>query len=190
MALLLKAMEETNMKNTAVNTLKYTGMVTLSQYIGTKKIKIMQKHNEGGPALFEFLTDCLIGDFTKAHATLPNKIILLERDPAAGANKYKAKSGVIYLLSPAEKEYDHSESNNPKVRYSFMVPKEQVESVDFSELSIGLYNSTFNDQETDSSDALANCVARCDLDLLVSGVINTALVVDWEMSFSTANDAE
>lgn len=179
------------MKNIAVNTLKYTGIVTLSQYIGTKKIQIAQKHNEGGPALFEFLTDCLVGNFTKARATLPNKIILLERDPAAGVDKYKAKSGVIYLLSPAEKDYDYNENNNPKVRYSFMVPKEQAESVDFSNLSVGLYNSTFNDKEDiGSSDRLANCVARCDLDLPVSGVINTALVVDWEMSFSTANDAE
>ena len=60
------------MKNTAINTLKYTGIVTLSQYIGSKKRQIARMHNEGGDALFRFLANCLAGDFTTAKLTMPN----------------------------------------------------------------------------------------------------------------------
>ena len=46
-----------NMTNTAVNTLTYTGIVTLSQYIENKKVKIGQTHNKGGAPLFKFLSN-------------------------------------------------------------------------------------------------------------------------------------
>ena len=68
------------MKNIATNTLGYTGIVTLSQYINSKKIKIAQVHNEGSYPLFNFLSDCLLGDFSIAALALPNKIMLLKKD--------------------------------------------------------------------------------------------------------------
>ena len=169
------------MKSTVINTLKYTGMVTLSQYIGTKKVKLVQKHNRGGNALFNFLTDCLVGDFTKAKAASPNKIVLLGKGTD---EEYIPKSGVIYLLSPAEKFYDEDEGW--KVRYSFMVPKDQVEATTFIDLSIGLYNSTFDDKTGN----LLNYVALFELDPkeVPSVLTNTALVIDWELSISNGAD--
>ena len=51
------------MKNTAINHINYTGIVTLSQYINGKKFLITQKHNAGAHMLFDFLADCLVGNF-------------------------------------------------------------------------------------------------------------------------------
>ena len=67
------------MKNTAINTLNYTGIVSLSQCIGNRKIKIAQMHNTGGASLFNFLANCLIGNFTTAKINYPTKIKLINR---------------------------------------------------------------------------------------------------------------
>ena len=52
-----------NIKGIAKSSLEYTGIVNLSQYINGKKFTIAQLHNAGGKPLFEFLADCLVGDF-------------------------------------------------------------------------------------------------------------------------------
>ena len=111
------------MKNTAINTLKYTGIVTLSQYIGAKKVKIAQRHNDGGDALFEFLASGLIGDFAMAKALRPTKIMLLRQTNTPENPIYETTDNAdfYYLLTRPEKL---SSVGLSKVRYSFLIPKE------------------------------------------------------------------
>ncbi len=179
------------MKNTAINTLNYTGIVTLSQYIGSQRIELARKHNSGGSPLFDFLADCLIGNFTMAKLLRPTKIMLVKRtenkDPTTGAvssYSYESKSGFIYLLTKPEKIYS---STQCKVRYSFIVPKDQLESItDYKDLGIGLYTNAVADSATDSG-SLENYAAFCLLDnndLSKSTRIGAALVVDWELIIS------
>jgi hypothetical protein len=162
------------MKNTATNTLGYTGIVTLSQYINSKKLKIAQMHNEGSYPLFNFLSDCLIGDFAIAELDIPEKIMLLSRDTAG--EDYIDVSGFIYLLSKPEKVYNRSVGT---VRYSFIVPKTKLISAEFSH--IGLYTRS----ATEAMEYAAICeVNFSKLSKLGNISTSSALVVDWELTIS------
>ena len=119
------------MKNKALNTLSYTGIVTLFKYVGSKKVKLAQAYNSGGPSLFNFLADCLIGEFSTAQASKPAKIMLLNKTE----DGYESISGFVFLRTKPEKvEVNHQ----CRIRYSFMVPRDLVEGSNASSLSIGL----------------------------------------------------
>ena len=79
-------------KNKAINTFTYTGVVTLSQYIGSKKIQVAQVHNAGGASLFEFLADCLIGDIEIAQTKRPTKIKLIYHSKIDDVDYYESVS--------------------------------------------------------------------------------------------------
>ncbi len=170
------------MKNTAINSLKYTGIVTLSQYIGSKKVKIAQVHNEGGNTLFNFFADCLAGDFTLAAANRPNKIALIR--PIGTLDKYgnddfeflTNSSGFTFVLTAPEKNISKIES---RVVYSFLLEKNKIENInDFTNVYLGLYPSYTKDDELGAFSAL------CKLDFAKNIVIKSALVVDWELIVS------
>ena len=170
------------MKNKAINTLKYTGIVTLSQYIGSKKVKIAQVQNTGGNPLFDFLSSCLIGDFTLAKVTRPTKIRLIRRSKDASSDTYSYKDaasfGFINLFTKPEKVYSGTKS---VVRYSFSISRDQLDLIDnFEELGIGLYHSGAQDTE------IANYSAFCEINLTKGSLVNSSLVVDWELAISNA----
>jgi hypothetical protein len=168
------------MKNNVINTLKYTGIVTLSQYIGKNKIKIAQTHNEGGESLFNFLIDCLIGDFDIASNNRPNKVMLLQKSDENNSNSQYRQAdwgvGFIGLLTKPEKVYS---VDNVKVRYSFVIPKELVNNItDYNNLYLGLY--TANTSMLNPNDF----AAICELKGLGNAGITAAVIVDWELMFS------
>jgi hypothetical protein len=170
------------MKNVATNTINYSGIVTLSQYSGSKKIKIAQFHNEGGDTLFNFLADCLVGDFAIAKLTRPTKVMLIERtnpDEEFAVPEYGVpigSGGFIYLLTKPEKiKTTYGES---RVRYSFIVQKEVINSISFDNIYLGLYT----DEAT--LETPGNYAAICKLDLNKNNLVNASLVVDWELVIS------
>ena len=178
------------MRNTAINTLAYTGIVTISQYRGAKKVRIAQMHNTGGMPLFDFLSDCLVGDFDTARAGRPAKIRLLKQkkvpDRDTFITQYEAVSPFIFLLTSPEKKQSSTQSY---VRYTFMIPKNTLEEdlANYEDLGIGLY-TLGTDNNISSSDALENFAAFVELDdnkaVLINTLANTALVVDWELVIS------
>ena len=158
------------MSNTAINTLKYTGIVTLSQYIGSKKFEIAKIHNAGGNPLFNFLSDCLVGDFDIARLSRPTKIMLLDKDTDGS---YISKSGFIYLISKPEKD----SNSHGTVHYNFTVARDVLDGTSFS--SIGLYTDN-----TSTSD-VQSFAAVCDVDLSVYNLSSSsALLIDWELNIS------
>jgi hypothetical protein len=171
------------MKSKAISTLTYTGIVTLSQYIGSKKIKIAQIHNTGGNPLFRFLADCLAGDSALAAMDRPTKIMLVKRNKYKQVDgtilyDYERKSGFIPLLTQPEKVYSDTEST---VKYSFMIPRAMLEEIDsFEGLGIGLYPNGALDVKAD----LPNYAAFCEIAATKSALINAILVVDWELHIS------
>lgn len=177
------------MKNKALNTFKYTGIVTLSQYIGSKKVKIAQAHNTGGNPLFDFLANCLVGDFALAEASRPNKIMLVKRTEETSSDgkksyDYESKSPVIYLLTTPEKVYSATQSI---VRYSFLISRDALDAItNFDGLGIGLYTAGYPD--SDLMENPENFAAYCDVELSKKGLINAALVVDWELVISNNAD--
>ena len=177
------------MKNTAINTLQYTGIVTLSQYIGTKKIKIAQVHNTGGSVLFDFLSDCLVGDIEKAQTKKPTKLRLVNyvqvSDNLEDGYTFKsASAGFIYLLSSPKKTSSSSESS---VTYSFLIPREFLENVQsFSGLGLGLYTNSTTDDESMIPDFVAFCKLP-EIHASRNVLTKSSLVVDWKLVISNAN---
>lgn len=165
------------MKNIALNTLRYTGVVTLSQYVNSKKIKIAQIHNEGGNPLFSFLTDCLLGDFELAKLDRPTKIMLLLKNTTENETTYTSASGFVYLIGKPEKI---SKTASSGVRYSFVVPRDMIESAQYD--SIGLYTNSTSESDCN------NYAAVCDLDITDDISSSAALVIDWELNISNREE--
>lgn len=176
------------MKNTAINSLDYTGIVTISRYNGSKKIQLAQMQNEGGNALFNFLSDCLIGDFKNAELNRPNKIKLLKyvtEDDSGNpleAPYHESKSGFIYLLSKPEKVYSDTKGI---VRYSFKISSDMIESTTFD--SIGLYTSGTNDTDIENWAAVVHNVDDKLQTQNISSTAISALIIDWELNISNKN---
>lgn len=167
------------MKNKAINTLSYSGIVTLSRTDGIKKTKIAQMHNEGKNPLFAFLADCLIGDFY--HTKRPAKIKLLKRELSTGENSvtiedYVDITGSIHLLTQPIAEHDASRS---LVRYSFIIPRDYIEGLDdMTDLWLGLYTLGTSDSDT------ADFAACCEVDIDKNDIAGASLAVDWELIIS------
>lgn len=166
-------------KNKAINMLTYTGVVTLSQYIRNKKTIVYQAHNKGGPVLFNFFANCLIGDFAKAEKSLPTKVMFLTNPTGEHEEYYYPVSGFTHLLTTQERGYD---DEIPYVRFSFVIPKDRVAP---ARTSTNLYLGLYNEENPDpTSEALAQkYMAVCPVDITGSSA-NAALVVDWDLYIS------
>ena len=163
-------------KGTAINNIEYTGIVTISQYTKGKKNVIAEVHNVGGKPLFNFLADCLLGDYATAANDRPIKILLLNIDD--NGNKHIAESTTfISLLAAPEKI--HSEDSG-RVRYSFIIPQEYFAagspgSVRFN--AIGLY--------ANSATGPDDYAAYCEVDTSNWSISMTSVIVlDWELHIS------
>ena len=167
-------MSMTNIKGTSINSLQYTGIVTLSQYIGGKKFTLAQIHNDGGKPLFNFLADCLAGDFDMAKVDRPTKILLLNISEDYSMSK-ATDTAFYYLLSKPEKVYSDTEGI---VRYSFMIPQEIFAGTKFN--AIGLYTDTATFLDVN------NYAAYCKLDAEFFDKVSASsvLVLDWELHIS------
>lgn len=171
------------MENTVINTLKYTGIVTLSQYTGSKKVKITQLHNAGGGSLFKFFANCLVGDFTAAKLLRPTKIMLVEpknkNSLTEGFQMSSQSGGFIYQLTKPEIVPTKDTS---RVRYSFIIPKDIVSSItDTENLYLCLYTDEVPVYKPDDYAAI------CKLDIAKNNIANAALVIDWELVISNAD---
>ena len=166
------------MKSTAINTLRYTGIVTVSRYIKQKKIKLAQVKNTGGLPLFNFFSECLAGDYRLAEVYRPAKILLLnyKEELVDGATKLTfspASDDFVHLMAKPEKVFNPSAST---VRYSFIISGDMLQSAKFN--SIGLY------AESATLDTCKDFAAFCRVDELANLSISPSsiLVVDWELN--------
>lgn len=167
------------MKNKAINTFEYTGIVTLSQYIGTKKVKIAQLQNEGSYSLFNFFADCLLGDFDVAKINRPTKIMLLHKDSTTG--EYQSMSGFIFQTSKPEKVF--TTTTKITVRYSFIIPRELVNSISSKAIShIGLYANSAKNEEVNEFSAIVKFNQGDD-----TTSESSVIVVDWYLNISNKN---
>lgn len=168
-------MSRLNVKSTAVNSLEYTGIVTLSQYIGGNKVTLAKFHNTGGKTLFNFLANCLIGDFAIAEQNLPTKILLLHEDDEKTLTK-ASNTGFIYLLAKPELVY--SKDAESIVRYSFIIPQDFFTGSSFN--AIGLYTNAATETDIEDYAAMVNNISFDTINVSVSSV----LALDWELHIS------
>lgn len=164
------------MKNTAINTLTYTGVVTLSQYVGKKKLQIAQMHNTGGDYLFEFLAECLAGNLDKARAIRPTKVMILRSTDLLAFDDI---AGTFYLITKPEKL---NKRGGMGVRYSFLLPKNVIEDINtFDNIYLALYADAV---DTTKPANLSNYAALCKLEITKNNIINASLAIDWELIIS------
>lgn len=161
------------------NQITYTGTVRLSQYHKGKRHEIAEIHNEGGKPLFDFLADCLAGDFDLAKTNIPSVIKLLNVDEA-GNKSVAANTPVIYMYTKPERVYSETAGI---VRYSFVIPQEYFAAGNISGATrfnaIGLY--------TDEAAAADDFAAFCAVDTNDSNwdiSMSSALVLDWELQIT------
>ena len=172
------------MKSTTTNGLNYTGIVSLSQYTNHKKTPIARIYNNGGNALFNFLSDCLVGDFDSARITRPTKIMLLNTEYDGENENKKVKkmssaSGFIYLISKPEKVFVESTTAISKVCYSFVIARDTLENATFNSIGLFADNATLDDVVN------FNYAAFCDISLSTSDIAASSLLaVDWELNIS------
>ena len=158
------------MKNIATNKLDYSGVVTLSTRIGSKKVQLKNVNNSGNSQLFDFLSDCLVGNFDTAKLTMPAMIKLLNKNDEGG---YTSASGFVYLRSMPEKIID-PKSNSCIVVYSFEIPYDQViKAGPFSHIGLYSANSRVSDIE--------NYSAICEVNVAENS-ISSVLLVDWKLT--------
>jgi hypothetical protein len=172
------------MKNIALNKLTYTGIVTLSQYIGAKKVKIAQFHNTGGSALFDFFIACLIEEnLDTLKSRRPKKVRLVQRylngETAEEGYFYRAASGFIFMRT-------NGESKKPgQVRYQFTISRDQLDAVsDYNNLGLGLYSQNATEEDVKNGNYLAFCM----LNFSRNALANSALVVDWELTIANGGE--
>lgn len=173
------------MTSKSINNLYYTGIVTLSQYDGKKRTPIVRLHNTGGNLLFEFLANCLVGNFDQAAKNQPTKIMLLKlvgESLNSGATINTADltpvSGFIYLLTEPVRVGDGTSCT---VRYSFSIASDFLTTKDFN--CIGLYTNSVDAKTLDYKN---NFVALCAIeqDELNALPASSRLIVDWELNIS------
>jgi hypothetical protein len=165
------------MRNNAINTLEYSGIVTLSQNIGSKKRKVAQFHNAGKYALFSFLADCLVGDFDMARVYRPTKILLLHKKED---ETFERLSGFIFQTSKPEKISSGSGTKS-SVKYSFIVPRDLLDSIDIQKLDyIGLYSNITAPEDYTDFAALVELKNLTNTEVSAS----SALIIDWELNIS------
>jgi hypothetical protein len=171
------------MKSLATNTLGYTGVVTLSRYHNNKKYELIKIHNNGKSPLFDFLADCLIGNYEAAAQSRPTMIKLLKVTSSEGAtDSLESASGFIALMTTPEKI---NKPNGGGVRYSFIVTRDMVFDTNFNR--IGLYTKAVADNAI-SDQILDEYAAYCDVkdSGIASGSLSasSALLIDWELIIS------
>lgn len=166
------------MKNMILNTINYTGLVTLSKQIGNAKMPIAQIHNAGGTPLFEFIAECLAGNMEIAKAIRPTKVMLLKSNDLTN---FEDLSGTFYLITKPEKLTSNSK-HGIGARYSFLLPKDLIENITaFDNVYLALYSDA---TDTTRSQELANYAAICKLEVIKNTIVNAALAVDWDLTVS------
>lgn len=174
------------MTNKILNSVGYSGKVTLSIQEGNKILKTQEFNNSGTSHLFSFFAHCLMGNFDEASLYRPTKIRLLKVniDESTGAEtSAEDASGLIYLRSRPERIYN-PKTQGETVKLSFMVPRTMISAVGFNR--IGLYPHFASIE--DIYDYSAYCDLSGNEDLGVESynawTLSSVLLVDWELTVS------
>lgn len=175
------------MNSTATNNIGYSGVVTLSKYVKSKKVQIAKMHNEGRKPLFNFLAECLLGNFDAAAVLRPTKIMLLNITTDNKEEIISSSSGFISYVTIPERA-DSSSIDGAVIKYSFIVPRAilQATTHEGGFTHIGLFNETDSDEMSPAAVVEIN-KEDANMTALTSSAV---LVVDWELSLQPINSTK
>ena len=159
------------------NGLGYKGIVHLSLYSRAtdKTTPIATIQNHGTAKLFEFLSDCLVGNFREAAEKCPTKIMLLNETTDDSDNKiYQAMSDfIVKLTNPVKID---NLTDGITVRFSFAIP--EAFNITFSHIGLYLNNTDIYE--------VSDFAAICSYNSKDSGFSSNdaVLIIDWDLTLS------
>lgn len=143
------------------DSLEYSGNVTIKLYDGERLLRTSKHHNTGCAKLFNFIADCLTGNFSGAKSSRPCKVVLFKHDTDYPIGSDKDDTVTFQPNSFNEKSrvstkvfYDTTiypginEDGSSSITYHFRIPflclvgGERV-------YKVGLYPNTISDLRTD-----------------------------------------
>ena len=170
-------------KHTKINNgINYRGEVSISVMDGKRKLCTVT-HNNGKKGLFNFLSNCLLGNFMAAKSSYPSKIACFKSATDANASPVRLSSFVRYDSSRWVTEETSTESS---IYFHFRIPYSVLKPGTISILR--LYTN-----EISSENAEENICAEIKLNDSITVPDTTdgnfTIIVDWKMTL-TDNDKE
>ena len=164
------------------NSINYHGEVSIAVMDGKRKLCTVT-HNNGKKGLFNFLSNCLLGNFMAAKSSYPSKIACFKSATDANASPVRLSSFVRYDSSRWATEETSTESS---IYFHFRIPYSVLKPGTISILR--LYTN-----EISSENAEENICAEIKLNDSITVPDTTdgnfTIIVDWKMTL-TDNDKE
>ena len=152
------------------SSLYYSGEVSVSVMRGSKLIKKIKQHNEGGEWLFKFFAECLVGRYSTSTDYRPKQLLLT--NGAAAASTF-----IGFNQTPT---YEAANDSGVGVTFHFTVPYAYLSGTSIDTLY--LYCDEYaNDAELINQQ---NWSAKCELGdnaIVVSRETNIILIIDWTL---------
>ena len=162
--------------------INYHGEVSISVMDGKRKLCAVT-HNNGKKGLFNFLSNCLLGNFTAAKSSYPGKIACFGAVADSDTAFVRLSSFVKYDSSRWE---DNETSTESSIYFHFRIPYSVLKPGTISILR--LYTN-----EISSENAEENICAEIKLNDSITVPDTTdgnfTIIVDWKMTL-TDNDKE
>ena len=160
------------------NGINYHGEVSIAVMDGKRKL-CTTTHNNGRKGLFNFLSNCLLGNFTAAKSSYPSKIACFGTVTDTDTAFVRLSSFVKYDSSRWE---DKETSTESSIYFHFRIP--------YSVLKPG----TIYTNEVSGEDVKEDICAEIDLEdtkyITVPDTIdgNFTIIVDWKMTLTDKED--
>ena len=154
----------------------YRGDVVVSLMRGNKVYKTIKSHNEGGYPLFNFLANCLIGNFSNVDQPRNIRVGNLSDDTFT--------SSVVSAIPYSNVRIEQTEQSSATVVYTFIIPFADI-VIDDSINCIRLYSSRYS-----GKDAVANYSASFVPDKPVTLDRDSNLKIEWYMTINNLDEGE
>ena len=165
-------------KHTKINNgINYHGEVSISVMDGKRKLCAVT-HNNGKKGLFNFLSNCLLGNFMAAKSSYPSKIACFETVADTDTVPVRLSSFIRYDSSRWEVKETSTESS---IYFHFRIPYVALKPGTISILR--LYTNEISGENTEESIcAEINLKEPITVPDTTDG--NFAIIVDWKMTLT------
>jgi len=110
----------------SADSLKYSGDISLKILDGDRVLSEQKYHNHGCQKLFNFITDCLTGNFAAAKSSRPCRIVLFEMGSHEEKGVFNARYWNDDTKVSTKVFYDSAvvpgSSNSSTITYHFRIP--------------------------------------------------------------------
>lgn len=165
-------------KHTKINNgINYHGEVSISVMDGKRKLCAVT-HNNGGKGLFNFLSNCLLGNFVAAKSSYPSKIACFGTVTDTDTKPVKLSSFIRYDSSRWEAK---ETSTGSSIYFHFRIPYSALKPGTISELR--LYTNEVSGEGVEE-DICAKINLKDSITVPDTTDGNFTVIVDWKMTLT------